>query len=225
MQGGDANVSGVYRQGGAAGVSATCAAGTTPNNLTIAGGIVTSAGACTGIGASAAIQNGTSPQTADFNITGGGVIGGTLNVSGLSTLGSLTVSGVATFNGTLTVNAAATFNGTLTVNGHIITGGSTPGIAANAAAGTGASVGITGNDTAGTITITTGTIGLATGSLATITFATAYGATPVVTMSPTNASAAMFATYLTPTTASFDINAAVAPGISTTYTYTYHVVQ
>lgn len=44
-------------------------------------------------------------------------------------------------------------------------------------------------------------------------------------MSPTNASAATFSTYLTPGTTNFVVNAAVAPGLSTTYTYTYHVVR
>jgi hypothetical protein len=50
VSGGDINVSGVYRKGGTAGVSATCAAGNTPSGITISGGIVTSAGTCTTFG-------------------------------------------------------------------------------------------------------------------------------------------------------------------------------
>ncbi|MDI6798648.1 MAG: hypothetical protein QMD12_01460, partial [Candidatus Aenigmarchaeota archaeon] len=51
VQGGDINVSGVYRRGGVAGASITCGAGNTPSGITISGGIVTSAGSCTPIGA------------------------------------------------------------------------------------------------------------------------------------------------------------------------------
>ncbi len=52
------------------------------------------------------IQNGTSPQTADFNITGNGVIGGTL-----------TVAGLLTANGNLTLQTGDTF----TINGDALT--------------------------------------------------------------------------------------------------------
>ncbi len=51
---GDINVGATnyYRRGGTAGVnSLTCSAGTTPSGLTISGGIVTSAGSCTSLGA------------------------------------------------------------------------------------------------------------------------------------------------------------------------------
>ncbi len=175
---------------------------------------------------SSAIQNGTSPQTANFNITGNGVIGGTLNVSGLSTLGSLTVSGVATFNGTLTVNAAATFNGTLTVNGHIITGNAsgTTTAAVNANAGAGATCAVSGSDTVGTITIVAG-IGPAAGTQCTITFAAAYGSAPHVVAGPKGAAAAPLQSYSdNASTTTFDLGTAL-PLVAGSYTFEYIVAQ
>ena len=43
----------VYKRGGTSGVSQLCAGGTTPSGITISGGIITSAGSCTGIGGGA----------------------------------------------------------------------------------------------------------------------------------------------------------------------------
>ena len=72
----------------------------------------------------------------------------------------------------------------LTVNGHIISGGSAPGIAAGAAACTSPTVSIAGTDTAGLITVTTGTGCATAGKLATITFSAAFGVAPRVTLTP-----------------------------------------
>lgn len=60
---------------------------------------------------------------------------------------------------------------------HFTGGSSTPTIAAGAAAGTSATMSVTGTDAGGEITLTTGT-DVATGTLFTITFATPYAATP-----------------------------------------------
>lgn len=59
----------------------------------------------TSAGSGSYIQNGTSAQTADFNITGNGVIGGTLGVTGAIT-GSSTITGT-TLNATTGVNTGA----------------------------------------------------------------------------------------------------------------------
>lgn len=48
--GGDINTTGVYRVGGIAGIGASCPAGQTASGITMAGGIVTSAGVCAPIG-------------------------------------------------------------------------------------------------------------------------------------------------------------------------------
>lgn len=132
----------------------------------------------------------------------------------------------ATVNGNLVVDGTATFNGTLTVNGHIISGntsGSTT-IAAGVAAGVGASASISGNDTAGTVTLTTGT-GATSGTLATITFASSYGSAPRVMLSASDADTAALQVYRTSTTTTFVINVASTPTDSTTYEIDYFVVQ
>ncbi len=129
-------------------------------------------------------------------------------------------------SGNLTVKSA-TFTGTLTMNGHIITGNSsgTTTIAAGANAGTGATASIVGNDTSGTIIVTTGT-GPAVGVLATVTFANAYGAAPDVVIAPkTNGNGATLQYYTVPGTTTFTLNSNNAPAGSTTYTYSYMVMQ
>ncbi len=121
---------------------------------------------------------------------------------------------------------SATFTGTLTMNGHIITGnsiGSTT-IAAGANAGTGATATISGNDTSGTITVTTGT-GPAAGTLATITFAGTYGSAPRVVLTPTGANGATLQYYVGSTTTTFTLSSGTAPTASTAYTYNYQVMQ
>lgn len=77
------------------------------------------AGMLGGLTSAGFIQNTTSPQTADFNITGDGVLGGTLDVSGLLTAsGGLTASGAA-------INLNANSNNSV----NIATGTSTGAVA------------------------------------------------------------------------------------------------
>ncbi len=131
--------------------------------------------------------------------------------------------------GALTVKAA-TINGNITINGHIITGntsGSTT-VAAGAAATctlTSPTVTITGNDISGTVTITTATGTCTAGTLATVTFASAYGTAPRVTLSPADATGAGLQYYYNSSTTTLDIKTATNPATATTYTYTYHAEQ
>jgi hypothetical protein len=85
------------------------------------------------------IINGTSPQSgANFNIAQNGVIGGTLNVTGLSTLGAINSTGTASINGS-GANTTSIGNGTnaLTETGNILLNSS------NGAATTGIGTGTT----------------------------------------------------------------------------------
>ena len=85
---------------------------------------------------------------------------------------------------------------------------------------------MTGNDTAGTVTITTGTGACdATGALATVSFATAYGTAPVVNLTPANAAAAGLQYYYSSDTNTMTINTTGKPAPATTYTYSYQVIQ
>ncbi|MEO8105554.1 MAG: hypothetical protein ABI602_04450, partial [Candidatus Saccharibacteria bacterium] len=115
---------------------------------------------------------------------------------------------------------------TLTINGHIITGGTAPTIAAGAAACTTPTVSVAGTDTAGTVTVTTGTGCAATGVLATVTFNTAYGSAPRLSLTARNANAANLKLYngaVSATTFTLDTNS--VPTDATAYLINYWTAQ
>lgn len=116
---------------------------------------------------------------------------------------------------------------TLTVNGHIISGNAsgTTSIVAGAAACTTPTVSLTGNDTAGTITITTGTGCATTGTLATITFGGAYTAAPKVIITPRQVNASNLQVYANPATGNFVLGTNTVPTNSTQYRYNYLIIQ
>lgn len=152
-----------------------------------------------------------------------------ITVTGTATLGTANVTtlGATTANIT-TLNAT-----TLTASGGSITaakvlgGGSAPGIAAGAAAGTGPTISITGTDTAGRIAITLGTSPGTNGVLATITFAAAFAAAPYVSLTPScSAAASTYGLhYVTSSTTSFVINyTSPAQAGGTQIDFFYHVI-
>jgi hypothetical protein len=98
-------------------------------------------------------------------------------------------------------------------------------VVAGGSAGSGASVSVTGDDSAGTITITTGS-GATAGVLANLTFANAYGATPHIVISPdNNATAAAEGFQSSPSTTGFSISAHQGISPSGTYIFDYVVEQ
>lgn len=115
----------------------------------------------------------------------------------------------------------------------IIGGGSAPTIAAGAAAGSSPTVGITGTDLNGEITVTTGTTAAAGAVLATITFNVAYASAPRVVLWPSNEAAgdipvrdiAGVFTQSTTTTFTVEITNLAALADATTYKWFYHVIQ
>jgi hypothetical protein len=116
----------------------------------------------------------------------------------------------------------------LTVNGHIITGGSAPGIAAGAAACTSPTVSVVGDDTSGTVTVTTGSGCAGGGTLATITFANAYAAAPRVILTPGSPISQTLGAYVDDSTVSpakFDLGTNTTPSDATTYKWNYWVAQ
>jgi len=128
----------------------------------------------------------------------------------------------------LTINGALTVTGNITIDGHIVTGGNTPAIVAGAAACTTPSVSVSGDDTSGTITVTTGTGCSAGGMLGTITFANPFAATPRISLTPGSAVAAGLNAYFdnsSLTDSSFSIGTSVTPADSTTYVWDYQVLQ
>jgi hypothetical protein len=136
-----------------------------------------------------------------------------INVSGSLRVNNLEVSG------------DATFKGNIIVQGHIITAGSVPLIQAVAAAGSGAVVNISGNDTAGTITITTGSAPYA-GDLARIIFSKSYGEVPRIVISASDDNAAGLRSFKGATTLTdFRLRAKDAPAPNMTYTFDYFIAQ
>lgn len=143
------------------------------------------------------------------------------NASGSSILAVNTSSSIVTVT-------SLVVTGSLTVNGHVVTGGSTPGIAGGGAACTTPTVGVSGNDTSGTITVTTGTGCASNGTLATLTFAAAFGSTPHITLTAGNANALALGAYTDNNVASttqFTINTGTTPTNTTTYEWNYLAVQ
>jgi parallel beta-helix repeat protein len=185
------------------------------------------------------------------NTTGGANFSGAIQGGSAAITGSLNVSGATLFKNTSdsttafqiqksdssvlfaadTTNMQVTIaklvvTGNITVNGHIVTGGNTPTIAAGAAACTSPVVSVNGNDTSGTVSVTTGTGCESGGVLATVSFDVAFAATPRVTLTPTSASSASLKAFNGATTlTSFTVDTADPPGDTTTYTFNYFVTQ
>jgi hypothetical protein len=164
-----------------------------------------------------------------------GNTGGTLTAGNTNVIGTLNVQDAAVFNNNVSINGTltvkeTTVTGNITVNGHIISGNTTgtTTIVAGAAATcslTTPTVTLTGNDTAGTISITTATGTCTAGDLATVTFAAAYGATPSIVFSPNNQNATTLQNFYSATTTGFTLTTTSTPTVSTTYIYSYLVIQ
>lgn len=139
-----------------------------------------------------------------------------------------TLFSVDTSNAIITVDARLQVNGNLSLGGHVITGGSTPTYVADVAACTSPAINVSGNDTSGTISVTTGSGCASTGALATVSFASSFAAPPHVIITPGSANAAGLNTYVddsTISTSSFVLGSSVIPASSTTYKWNYFVAQ
>ena len=129
------------------------------------------------------------------------------------------------YQGNLSVKSA-TVNGNLTVTGHLITGGSTPTATKTTNIGTTGTCTISGTDTAGTITVHPGGSGIGGGDLCTITFSTAYGATPNVVIGAGGPNTATQDPYSDNVgTSSFQIGTVTAPSSGQNYYFTYIIAQ
>jgi len=121
--------------------------------------------------------------------------------------------------------------------GHLLTGkpldGSAsivlPTIAAGVGAGTSPTIAITGNDTAGQITLTAGSTPTASAVVGTVTFGTAFKTNAFVILEPANAAASALAVaaqvYPTSTTTTFALNTG-ATGLTGAgvYAWNYHAI-
>ncbi|HXH26439.1 MAG TPA: hypothetical protein VNG90_00925, partial [Candidatus Acidoferrum sp.] len=118
--------------------------------------------------------------------------------------------------------------GTLTVDGHIVTGGSTPTVAANVALCSGTiSAVVDGNDTSGTITITaaSGCV-IPVSRIATLYFATPYTSKPRVVISANNLASAQALGFAGDAVASgFSLSLGASTAVDGGYSWNYFVTQ
>ncbi len=153
-----------------------------------------------------------------------------LNVRGALTAATASLIGDLAVGGTLTAGALSvgdltsrnlTINGDLTVNGHLaLLGGS---VTATTGPGVGGgSVQVFGNDTTGTVVITTGGSPIA-GQLAIITFKKAYPGVPHVSITPIGQRAGALQWYATRAASFFSVDTASAPLAGTEYAFDYFV--
>jgi hypothetical protein len=139
-------------------------------------------------------------KTSNLGITN---VGGQLTVNGPLTVqnpalfnagatykGNITASGNASFGGSLSAASISvqdlSVNGALNINGHLNIGGSNPSASPDQAAGSGASASVAGNDTAGTVTVSTGVVpgnGNLGGDLVKVTFHNTYPSVPTIVIS------------------------------------------
>jgi hypothetical protein len=174
-------------------------------NTNITGGLITVSGART-------IFKPSSDSTSSLRIQ---------NASGTTLLAADTTNMIITVT-------KLNVTGNITVGGHIITGGTAPSIAAGPAACTTPTLAVNGNDTSGTITVTTGTGCASNGILATLTFNTAFGVAPHVILTPGDSGSLALGAYAknsTVSTTSFQLGTNATPANSTVYQWNYLVVQ
>lgn len=177
--------------------------------------------------------------TASLQVTGDASVLGTLHA------GNLAVSGNGSFGGSLSVGGDLTVSGSvstqdITINGHVITAGTAPTTSVSNVFASGAITAVvTGNDTSGTITITTGSGQLygdpsypATADLAdgldavNVAFDTPFGSTPRVLLSAGNAAAGKLGIATDGESSSgFSINLSQLPKAGQTYKFTYWAVK
>jgi cytoskeletal protein CcmA (bactofilin family) len=156
------------------------------------------------------------------NLQGPAVLDGNLAVRGaLSVAGSLSAASLNV--GSLTVGALTT-SGNINLGGHLVPSGATPAVRTSTAAGNGTAV-VSGNDTAGTITITTGSGSLSPGELVILNFTNKFSATPKAQLTAINGPAADMHVYATRSTGILTIETTTAAAPNTTYVFDYFISQ
>lgn len=151
-------------------------------------------------------------------------LSGRVNTLELGNVANLSVSGAATIGGDLSV-AGVIYATNINLAGKIVTAGVTPSAVLGEHTGTGAVISVTGNDTAGDISLTAGTAQLASGEQFTITFNAPFNAKPRVNLTPTSEDAAKVRYYVEPSTTGFKIVFIDTPLPGKIYGFNYFVVQ
>jgi hypothetical protein len=191
-----------------------------PGNLLSVGALTTaSAGAQIAVSTGGATNSGITVETVAGQSSG--YILQALSSSGGSPFAYLD------YQGNLLVKTA-TVSGNLTVNGHVITGNTTGSTTAtvSANAGTGSTCTVSGDDTAGQITVITGSASWASGVQCTINFSSSYASSPHPIMTSANAtSRSVVQPYIGSTTGTMTINFTAPDTTSNTYIWNYFNAQ
>jgi hypothetical protein len=170
-----------------------------------------------GLAVTGALDVGSSTNLQGSVVIGGNLaVRGTLSVAGTLSADSLNVGALAITN--------LTASGSLNFGGHLIPTGAEPTVD-TAIAAAGGSVTVSGNDTAGTITITTGSGALLAGEMAVLHFHSGYKTVPKVQLTPVNVSAATMSYYATRSPGFFTVDIAAAPAANTSYVFDYLISE
>jgi hypothetical protein len=167
-----------------------------------------------------------------LNVSGNSTLSGLNLRSNLAVLGSTQLQGPVTIGQLLTVNNSLTVTGnlsiggtfsarnltstsTFTIGGHLVSAGTTPGIGPGGASlGSNGSYSISGNDSAGRITINIGAGGGGNGTLINVAFRTQYNNTPRVVISPVGLGALFYVTNISVGGFSVGVNGGLSAGVS-----------
>lgn len=164
----------------------------------------------------------------DLNVQGETRLSTTAVQNSLTVNENLTVSGSGTFAGTLTAQTIETgnlaFNGDLNMSGRIITGGAQTNARAGGALGSGGTVSVNGNDTAGNVRINTGG-SPSSGILVRVRFGDTYSRSPRVNITPVGSASGRLDWYVTRTQEGFAIGVSSPPGGGSNYAFDYFVVE
>lgn len=136
----------------------------------------------------------------------------------------LIVTGNASVGGDLVVQGVTSV-GILKVSKHIVTTGQVPIVKLVTDINESAQVSISGNDTAGTITVTTGDI-VTSETLLSLIFAQPFDASPRVVLTPVGKQSAALLPYVdTPTGQGFNLGISSGLQADKVYTFNYHTFQ
>jgi cytoskeletal protein CcmA (bactofilin family) len=159
----------------------------------------------------------------DIAVSGNADVQGSVNIGK-----TLQVSGGGTFSGSLSAPQLTTsslqLNGDLTITHHVDTTGGTPNRSEGPALGSGGTASLSGDDTSGSVNISTGGSPPA-GCFISITFTSPFSSTPQVLITPVGASAGGLAYYVTRNTTGFSICDATAPSASSSFGFDYWVID
>jgi cytoskeletal protein CcmA (bactofilin family) len=184
------------------------------------------------IGGTVALNNITVSGTGQFSqasVSQNLSVTGNTAIQGAATIGkSLQVGGGGNFGGTLTAPQVATsslqLNGDLVLTHHITTSGGTPERSNGSALGGGGTVSVSGDDTAGSISVNTGG-SPAAGCFVTVTFTSAFSSTPHVLVTPIGSAAGGLSYYVNRSATSFSICDATTPPASSSFGFDYFVLD